>query len=114
MHETGTTGDGVGWYQRVRRADALVAVLVGVGDLLLCGVLYMMVIASGITFGAPDATQQAEMDATKQLTERLYFGWLAGGLLLFGLFRLPRSVLTHLVCMVVPPAVLLAYLAAAG
>ena len=40
--------------------------------------------------------------------ERLYFGWLAGGLLLFGLFRLPRSGLTHLVCMVVPPATLLA------
>ncbi|WP_426567342.1 hypothetical protein [Streptomyces canus] len=113
MYETDTTGDGVGWYRRIRRADAPVAVLAGVGDVLLCGVLYMMVIASGITFGAPDATEQAEMDATNQLAERLYFGWLAGGLLLFGLFRLPRSVLTHLVCMFVPPAALLGYLAAA-
>ncbi|MFF9148234.1 hypothetical protein ACF1BN_25615 [Streptomyces sp. NPDC014861] len=114
MYGTDTTGDGVGWYRRMRRADAPVAVLVGVGDILLCGVLYMMIIASGITFGGPDETQQAEMDATHQLAERLYFGWLAGGLLVFSLFRLPRSVLTHLVCMVGPLAALLAYLAAAG
>ncbi|MFF5125913.1 hypothetical protein ACFY41_03075 [Streptomyces syringium] len=114
MYETDTTGNSVGWYRRIRRADAPVAVLVGVGGILLCGVLFMMAIASGITFGAPDETQQAEMDATNQLVDRLYFGWLAGGLLLFGLFRLPRSVLTHLVCMVMPPAALLVYLAAAG
>ncbi|MFI1016230.1 hypothetical protein [Streptomyces sp. NPDC020965] len=114
MHETGTTGDGAGWYQRIRRADAPVAVLIGVGDVLLCGVLLMLVIASGITFGAPDETQQAEIAATNRLAEGLYFGWLAGGLLLFGLFRLRRTVLTHLVCMVVPPAALLAHLAGAG
>lgn len=114
MYETDTTGNSAGWYRRVRRADPPVAVLAGVGDILLCGVLFWMAIASGITFGAPDETQQAEMDATNQLAERLYFGWLAGGLLLSGLFRLTRSALTHLVCMVVPPAALLAYLAAAG
>jgi hypothetical protein len=114
MHETSTTGDGVGWYRRIRRADALVAVLVGVGDVLLCGMLLMMVMASGITFGAPDETQQADMDATSRLASHLYFGWLAGGLLLLGLFRLPRSALAHLLCMVVPPAVLFALVTAAG
>jgi hypothetical protein len=114
MHETDTTGDGVDRCRRVRRTDAPVALLAGTGDLLLCGVLFMMIIASGITFGGPDEVQQAEMDATVQLAERIYFGWLADGLLLFGLFRLPRSVLTHLVCMIVPPAALFAYLAAAG
>lgn len=114
MYETGTTGDGVGWYRRIRRADALVAVLVGVGDVLLCGMLLMMVMASGITFGAPDATQQAEMDATNHLARQLYLGWLTVGLLLLGLFRLPRSALAHLLCMVVPPAVLFALVAVDG
>ncbi|MCX2181886.1 hypothetical protein KV205_15280 [Streptomyces sp. SKN60] len=114
MYETGTSRDAVGWYRRIRRADTPVAVLVGLMNVLLCGMLFMMVMASGITFGAPDATQQAEMDAAGRLAEQLYLGWLAGGLLLFGLFRLPRTAVAHLLCMLVPPAVLVAYLAAAG
>lgn len=109
-----TAEDGPGWYRRVRRADTPVAVLVGMGDVLLCGWLFLMLIATGITFGAPDERQQAEMDAAEQLAQQLYFGWLAGGLLLFGVLRLSRSALTHLVCMVLPPLAILAGLSANG
>lgn len=114
MQGTDTTGGGAGRYRRVRRADALVAVVVGTGDVLLCGALFVMVLAASFSIGGPDAAQQAEMEATNRLAGRLYVGWLAGGLLLFGLFGLFRSALTHVVCMVAPPAAFLAYLAAAG
>lgn len=110
MDEADTAEDGSGWYQRLRRADGRVAVFIGTGDLGFCAYLLWMVLASAITFGAPDKYHQAEVHAAYQLAERLYFGWLAGGLLLLLVFLLPRSAITHLVFMVVPPAAFLVYL----
>ncbi|MFG2113108.1 hypothetical protein ACGFRB_10805 [Streptomyces sp. NPDC048718] len=103
---------GRAWYRRVRRADSAVAVLVGMGNLLLCWWLLLMDIGSGITFGAPDAVTQAETDATHALMARMYVGWLVGGLLVFALLRMGRSVASHLFFLVVPPAALFIYVAA--
>ncbi|WP_329013615.1 hypothetical protein [Streptomyces sp. NBC_00690] len=112
MGETDTMSDGATWYERVSRVDTPVAGLVAAGNTLLCGALLLMMITSGINFGPPGSTQEAEAAATSELVKRIYVGWLVGGLLLFASCRLPRAVLSHLVSMAAPPVTLLAFFAA--
>ncbi|GAA2818545.1 hypothetical protein RMN57_28850 [Kitasatospora sp. CM 4170] len=102
MSEINTAVAGVGWYQRIRDCDFVVATLVGVGNLLLGGMLFMMCLSSSITFGGPTAADTARMHDTSRLAQSVFFGWLLVGLLLFGVFRMTRSVITHLACMIVP------------
>ncbi|WP_307835228.1 hypothetical protein [Streptomyces adelaidensis] len=88
--------------RRARQADRPVAVGVGAGDLLLCGVL--LLVAVGV-LGFEPTTREEEADAWG-LAGRIYGYWLAGGLVVFSVLGMVRSLLTHLVMMLVAPVAL--------
>lgn len=88
--------------RRARQADRPVAVVVGVGDLLLCGVLLLTAI--GVLFFEP-TTRAEEADAWG-VAGRVYGYWLAGGLVLFSVLGMTRTLLAHLATMLGAPVVL--------
>ncbi|MGW0842489.1 hypothetical protein ACWD26_20455 [Streptomyces sp. NPDC002787] len=90
--------------ERLRRADQRVAVGVGAGDVLLCGVLLLM--AVGALFVEP--TTRAEETEAWHSAGRIYLYWLVGGLVLFPVLRLTRTLVVHLTAMIVTPVVLFA------
>ncbi|MEU3597925.1 hypothetical protein ABZ714_04220 [Streptomyces sp. NPDC006798] len=97
-------GDGTyGMFRRARAADPLVAGLVVMGNPLLCGWLFLMIIGTGLSDGQ-------DADAAQRLAGQVYLGWLAGGLLLFAVLRLPRAAISHLVSLLLPPALFTAVL----
>lgn len=85
-----------------RRADQRFAVVVGVGDLLLCCVL--LLVAVGALFVEP-TTREQETEAW-HLAGRIYAYWLVGGLVLFPVLRMTRTLVVHLATMIVTPVVL--------
>lgn len=91
-------------WKGVRRADGPLAVAVGVVNPLLCCGLFLMVL--GGVLGA-EVTTGAQESAAEGLALQLFLCWLAGGLLLFALLALWRTLLTHLATLVVTPTVVL-------
>ncbi|MEU5159510.1 hypothetical protein AB0G74_07855 [Streptomyces sp. NPDC020875] len=104
MDETARVPSGGRTTGRARSADPLVAGLVVLVNLLLCGWLALMIIGTGLSTGTPEDAREAEAGQT--LAGQVYFGWLVGGLLLLALLRLPRSALCHLASLLLPPALL--------
>ncbi|MDX2933215.1 hypothetical protein [Streptomyces ipomoeae] len=88
--------------RRARQADKSVAVVVGMADLLLCGVLLLT--AAGVLFIEP-TTRAEEADAWG-VAGRVYGYWLVGGLVVFSVLGMGRALLAHLVTMLVAPVVL--------
>ncbi|MDX2522883.1 hypothetical protein ACSCB1_18960 [Streptomyces europaeiscabiei] len=85
-----------------RRADQRVAVVVGAGDLLLCCVL--LLVAVGALFVEPTTREQETV--AWHLAGRIYGYWLVGGLVLFPVLRMTRTLVVHLATMIVTPVVL--------
>ncbi|MGW1542901.1 hypothetical protein ACWCPM_22120 [Streptomyces sp. NPDC002309] len=91
-------------WKGVRRADGPLAVAVGVvNPLLCCGFLLMML---GGALGSEITTGEQE-NAAEALTFRFFGWWLAGGLLLFAVLALWRTLLTHLATLALTPTVVL-------
>ncbi|QEU87478.1 hypothetical protein CP969_24450 [Streptomyces viridosporus T7A] len=88
--------------RRVRRLDRPVSTVVGTGDLLLCGVLLLT--ATGVLFHEP--TTREEESAAFGLAGQVYGYWLVGGLALFSVLGMPRTLLAHLAVMLLSPVVL--------
>ncbi|MFJ8935079.1 hypothetical protein ACIRL0_05085 [Streptomyces sp. NPDC102365] len=88
------------WAQ-VRLIDRTVYVFVGAGDLLLCGVLLLMAI--GVVGAEP--TTGAEETAAWRNAGELYVGWLSGGAVLLAVLGMKRSLLAHVVAMLMSPVI---------
>lgn len=99
----------LGW---TKEYDGPVAFLVAVGDLALSAVLLWSTIASGITFGGPNDTEQAAMQQTQNVAQTIWGGWLAAGLLIAAALRMPRTAMVHLAAMLAVPGTFVAYVAA--
>ncbi|MFD9004534.1 hypothetical protein ACFV0T_26835 [Streptomyces sp. NPDC059582] len=97
----------IGLWRQARRADRPAAVIVGEGNLLLCGVLFLMMIGGILAF---QATTPAEEFAARRLAGQIFGCRLAGGLMLFSLLGMVRALFTHLATMA-PPAALILVLA---
>ncbi|MEV5433330.1 hypothetical protein [Streptomyces sp. NPDC052701] len=91
-------------WRRARRADKPVAVIVGVGNMLLCGVLFVMVIGGLLGFGATTREQET---AARILAGQIFGGWLAGGLMLLFMLGMTRALFSHLATMLFTPAALI-------
>ncbi|WP_338899770.1 hypothetical protein WBG99_32505 [Streptomyces sp. TG1A-60] len=92
-----------GPWRRARQADRSTAVAVGVGDVLLCSVLCLTMIGATPFF---EPTTREQETAAWQATVPLFGVWLVGGLMLFGVLGMPRTALSHLLAMLLPPTVL--------
>ncbi|TGZ11655.1 hypothetical protein E5Z02_03595 [Streptomyces rhizosphaericola] len=90
--------------RRVRRADKPVAVIVGVGNMLLCGVLFMMMIGGLPGF---EATTREQETSARILAGQIFGGWLAGGLLLLFMLGMTRASFSHLATMLFTPIALI-------
>ncbi|MDQ1035265.1 hypothetical protein QFZ75_001681 [Streptomyces sp. V3I8] len=88
------------WAQ-ARLTDKTVSVIVGVGDLLMCGVLLLMSI--GVLGAEP--TTGAEETAAWHRAGELYVGWLLGGTILFAVSGMTRSLLAHVAMMLMSPVI---------
>ncbi|MEV4432777.1 hypothetical protein [Streptomyces sp. NPDC049585] len=88
--------------RRARRADGKAARLVGVGNVLLCGVLFLVAIG-GVGFF--EATTRAQETAWADAAGSVYGCWLAGGLMVFSVLGMMRTLLTHLTTMFLVPVV---------
>ncbi|MFE1251401.1 hypothetical protein [Streptomyces sp. NPDC058741] len=84
--------------------DKPVAVIVGVGNVLLCGVLLVMMIGGLPGFGATTREQET---AAWILAAQIFGGWLAGGLMLLSGLGMARAVFSHLATMLFTPAALI-------
>lgn len=89
-----------GW---TREYDGSVAFPVAVADLLLSGVLLWSVIASGITFGGPDAAEQVAIQQARNTAQTIWGVWLAAGLLIAAALRMPRTAMAHSAAMLAVP-----------
>ncbi|WP_181009129.1 hypothetical protein [Streptomyces sp. SM11] len=98
-----------GW---TKEHDGPVAFLVAVGDLVLSALLLWMTIVSGITFGAPNAAEQADARQAQDTAQTVWGVWLATGLLIAAGLRMPRTAVVHLAAMLAVPGVFVAYVAA--
>jgi hypothetical protein len=98
-----------GW---TKEYDGQVAFLVAVGDLVLSGLLLWLTIASGITFGAPNAAEQADARQAQDTAQAVWGVWLAAGLLIAAGLRMPRTALVHLAAMIAVPGAFVVYVAA--
>ncbi|WP_063739502.1 MULTISPECIES: hypothetical protein [Streptomyces] len=98
-----------GW---TKEYDGPVAILVAVGDLILSGLLLWMTIVSGITFGAPNAAEQADAQRAQDTAQTIWGVWLAAGLLIAAGLRMPRTAMVHLTAMLAVPGAFVVYVAA--
>lgn len=87
---------------RIRLADPWIAVGVGIGDLLLCGIL--LLVAVGALFVEP-TTREQETQAW-HLAGRIYGCWFLGGLVLFPVLGTIRATVVHVTTMIVTPVAL--------
>ncbi|WP_445525533.1 hypothetical protein [Streptomyces cyslabdanicus] len=83
--------------------DKPVAVIVGVGNLLLSGVLFLMMIGGVLGF---EATTREQESAAQTLAGQIFGCWLAGGLLLFSVLGMTRALFSHLATMFFTPVAL--------
>ncbi|WP_253266236.1 hypothetical protein [Streptomyces sp. 6-11-2] len=90
-------------WRRVRRVDKPVAVIVGVGNLLLCVVLFFMAIGGVLSFGA---STREEETAAWILAGQIFGCWLVGGLMLFSVLVMARALFSHLATMLFTPIAL--------
>ncbi|MET9801937.1 hypothetical protein [Streptomyces sp. NPDC006368] len=90
------------WRRRTRQADKPVAVIVGIGNLLLSGALFLMTV--GVIF---EATTREEEIAAQRLAAQIFGYWLAGGLMLSSVLCMTRTLFSHLVTMIFPPTALI-------
>ncbi|MFF6784546.1 hypothetical protein [Streptomyces sp. NPDC012510] len=91
-------------WRLTRRADRRVAVVVGVSDVLLSLLLFLKAI------GMPpfsEAMTREEETADWHFAVPVFGCWLLGGLLLFAVLAMPRTLLTHLAAMLLPPIALM-------
>ncbi|MFD9391037.1 hypothetical protein ACFWBB_09975 [Streptomyces sp. NPDC060000] len=95
-------------WKRVRRADKPTAVIVGMGNLLLCGMLLLMLIGGTLIF---EATTREQETAAQRLAGQIFGYWLVGGLMLFSVLGMTRALFSHLATMFLPPVVLILILA---
>ncbi|WP_320777236.1 hypothetical protein [Streptomyces sp. CRN 30] len=58
-----------------------------------------------------EVTTLEEENAAEALVFRTFGGWLVGGLLLFAVLGMGRTLLSHLASLLLPPAALLAFIA---
>lgn len=97
-------------WRRARQADGPGAVIVGTANLLLLCVLLLLMI--GAT-PFPEPTTLAEEDAAERLGAQLFGCWLAGGLVLFLVLGMVRTLFSHLATMLLPPVALMVAFATA-
>ncbi|MFJ5154183.1 hypothetical protein ACIQCF_21830 [Streptomyces sp. NPDC088353] len=90
-------------WRRVRRVDKPVAVIVGVGNLLLCAVLFFMAIGGLLSSGA---STREEETAARILAGQIFGCWLVGGLMLFSVLVMTRALFSHLATMLFTPIAL--------
>ncbi|MFJ4517771.1 hypothetical protein [Streptomyces sp. NPDC088816] len=83
--------------------DKPVAVIAGVGNMLLCGVLFVMMIGGLLGF---EATTREEETAARILGGQIFGCWLAGGLMLFSVLGMTRALFSHLGTMLLTPIAL--------
>ncbi|MGP2436457.1 hypothetical protein [Streptomyces sp. JW3] len=88
-------------WRRVRRADRPAAPVVGAADVLLGSLLFFL--ASGVL--TDPATREQE-NAAQTLALGLFLSWLLGGLLLFALLGMVRTLCGHLLTLLLTPVVL--------
>ncbi|MEU9804103.1 hypothetical protein [Streptomyces sp. NPDC051000] len=92
-----------------RRPDGPMAVIVGVGNLLVSSVLVMMMIGGPWFF---EATTRQEETAGWETAIPIFVGWLVGGLALFLVLGMTRTAVSHIITMLFPPTALVAILLA--
>ncbi|MET9610150.1 hypothetical protein ABZZ17_34605 [Streptomyces sp. NPDC006512] len=97
------------WWRRGRRVDESAAVVVGVGNLLLSSALSWMLIGGGPFF---EATTRAEETAAQEFAVSVFGCWLAAGLVLFLVLGMMRTLVGHVLAMLLPPAALVLVLLA--
>lgn len=95
-------------WRRIRQSDKSAAVIVGLGNLLLCGLLLPMLIGGVLIF---EATTREQERTAQHLAAQTFGYWLAGGLLLFSLLRMTRTLFSHLATMLLPPVALILWFA---
>jgi len=83
--------------------DKPVALIVGLGNMLLCGVLFVMAIGGLLCFEA--ATRGQETTA-RNLAGQIFGCWLTGGLMLFSVLGMTRALFSHLTTMLFTPTAL--------
>ncbi|MFF8609575.1 hypothetical protein ACF06X_27020 [Streptomyces sp. NPDC015346] len=91
-------------WRRVRQADKSAAVIVGMGNLVLCGLLLPMLIGGVLIF---EATTQEQETTAQHLAAQVFGYWFAGGLMLFSMLRMTRTLFSHLATMLLPPVALI-------
>ncbi|MFJ1647879.1 hypothetical protein [Streptomyces sp. NPDC088258] len=95
-------------WRRVRGWDKPAAVVVAAGNVLLCCVLFVMMI--GGLPGFVEVTTGEQESAARTLTAQIFGCWLAGGLMIFSLMAMFRTLFSHLVTLLIPPAALIVML----
>lgn len=95
-------------WKRAREKDQSAAVIVGLGNLLLCSLLLLMMIGGVLIF---EATTREQETAAQHLVAQIFGYWLAGGLMLFSVLRMMRTLFSHLATLLLPPLALILSLA---
>ncbi|MBT2413521.1 hypothetical protein J7I94_23635 [Streptomyces sp. ISL-12] len=85
-------------WRRVRRADRPVAPVVGAANVLLSSLLFLLAI--GVLTEPVTGEQE---NAAEGLALRIFCCWLLGGLVLFAVLGMARTLLGHLVTLLLPP-----------
>ncbi|OKK09536.1 hypothetical protein [Streptomyces sp. CB02400] len=88
-------------WKGVRRADRSVAPFVVAGNVLVGGVLLWLAIG-----GIGDPATREEENAAQDLALRIFGCWLLGGVALFAVLGMVRSLLGHLAALLLTPLVI--------
>lgn len=91
-------------WRLTRRADRRVAVVVAVSDVLLSILLFLKAIGQPPLF---EAMTREEETANWHFAVPVFGCWLLGGLTLFSVLAMPRTLLSHLAAMLLPPIALM-------
>ncbi|GGZ07905.1 hypothetical protein [Streptomyces poonensis] len=89
--------------RRAREADRPVAAVLGTVDALLSCVLFWMLIGSPLFV---ETTTREQETAAQFLGLQIFGCWLVGGLVLFSVLGMTRTVLSHLAAMLLTPVAL--------
>ncbi|MBO1332712.1 hypothetical protein [Streptomyces sp. VRA16 Mangrove soil] len=92
------------------RTDRSVAVIVVLGDLLVCVVLLLMSIGAV----GSEPTTRAQETAAWHSAGKMYVGCLVVGVASFAVLRMPRALLAHVATMLLSPIAVLALLLLPG
>ncbi|MFE9257625.1 hypothetical protein [Streptomyces sp. NPDC006879] len=93
-----------GLWRKTRAADGRVALVLGVGNVLLVTVLLEVSIGGLWLF---EAVTREQENSARELAGTVFGCWLAGGLLVFSVLGMTRTLFSHLVTMLLPPALLI-------